>query len=371
MQVNIIQTVESYNAAMSPSRQQKFEVCPASIGYEKLQGLKAPSTKGQELGKQVHAYLSGQRTGISPEALQILQKCTFPQFLVDLIKQAKEKYLELHLAFDNNKQSVDFNSPQAVVRGVLDMVLVVQDTIYIIDYKPYIGAANDWQMQTYMAFMSWQGHKQVRGFYVEYPSGQYKEILATDSEYVWFCYKAHYDIFREMTEYGFEANPDIEICSKCAAKGTCPAYANEVKIIVPRQSELKQVLSTQIGNLEQAQAVGKFILWADPLIDHAKALLKEYHQKTGQSIETEGYIWSSNISEKQEIDSYGLLQELHNRDIPVDEILKEVNITKTAWKRIVKAFPEAEGLLEKYIMSTKEVNTFKATKVKEAKNGKK
>lgn len=72
-----------------------------------------------------------------------------------------DKYPELKLALDENKEPCDFDSPNYWVRGIVDLLVLNNDTAYIIDYKTGSARYPDSKQLKLMALMTFHRYPEI------------------------------------------------------------------------------------------------------------------------------------------------------------------------------------------------------------------
>jgi len=217
--------------ALSYSRLNTFENCPASFDYQYVSKLvKGTSCAASEYGNRVHEVLELHGKGtldhstLTEEGRQTVDKWGG---LVDKINSRPgEKYYEHQMTVNRALQPVDWFASDAWMRSIADILVVSGDTAYVFDHKTGKVRDNPTQLQLFALMVFWhfpKVTKVVTAFlwlkFDEVTNATYQRRY---SESLWGVLEPRFDKVQEVIDLGvFDTKPS-GLCPWCPAKDICP-----------------------------------------------------------------------------------------------------------------------------------------------------
>ena len=130
-----------------------FTNCPRQYYEVKVQrNFEIRETEQIKYGKEVHKALEDYVRDGSPLAKNYLR---FKPMVDALLQVDGDKLVEHQMALDIDKNSCDFYSPDYWVRGIADLLIVGDDSAYIVDYKTGSARYPDPKQLKLMALMAY------------------------------------------------------------------------------------------------------------------------------------------------------------------------------------------------------------------------
>lgn len=143
----------------SYSSLKQFLNCPKQ--YQEIRVLKNyvfQDTPQTIYGKEVHKALED----YVKDKVELAKNYErFKKVVDELIAIPGDKYCEYEMALDRNKKACAFDDPSRWVRGITDLLIVNDDTGYIIDYKTGSNRYPDPKQLRLMALMTFEHFPQV------------------------------------------------------------------------------------------------------------------------------------------------------------------------------------------------------------------
>lgn len=142
------------NVKWSFSGLKQFTNCPRQYYEVKVQrNYEVRETEQIKYGKEVHEALEKYVRDGTPLAKNYLR---FQRMVDPFIEMRGEKFVEHKMALTADKQKCDFDSPDYWVRGIADLLIVDNDTAFVVDYKTGSARYPDPKQLKLMALMAFQ-----------------------------------------------------------------------------------------------------------------------------------------------------------------------------------------------------------------------
>jgi len=134
--------------------------CPRQFNEVKnLKNYEVKVSQQMQYGTDVHKALEDYaRDGT--ELPKFYQK--FKPLIDALLEIPGERYLEYKMALSADKLACEFDSPDYWVRGIVDFMVIDEDTAYIVDYKTGSNKYPDTKQLKLMALMTFAHFKDVQ-----------------------------------------------------------------------------------------------------------------------------------------------------------------------------------------------------------------
>jgi CRISPR/Cas system-associated exonuclease Cas4 (RecB family) len=133
--------------------------CPRQYHEVKvLRNFEIKETEQIRYGKEVHTALEDYVRDGTPLAKNYQR---FAKFVDPLIEVPGDKYPEFEMALDRDRKPCAFDNPDYWVRGIADLVIVNNDTAFIVDYKTGSARYPDPKQLKLMALMIFTFFPQV------------------------------------------------------------------------------------------------------------------------------------------------------------------------------------------------------------------
>jgi hypothetical protein len=318
--------------ALSYSRLKMYKDCPHKYKLAYIDGNKFQSSIWARSGKKLHAEIAKRAEKIIEAGGGVVE---FPgsedevlQLFTFLLPDRVVKYgIEVELAVDKNWELCDFNSPEAMFRGILDMyVLDDNGTLEIIDHKTGYRKLsqddfeNDLQLKLY-ALMLAQQYPQARAFlltryYVRLNIMQDMSAEADDLQE----FKAEIEGLAKRIESDKEYKPIVSPdCVNCMAKHICKPYQGYLDIIPETIEEMA----------EKAKHYDRMKKDYDEIV---KKVLDER-----EKIETENYTIEYPLVTQHKYNNDEVVEFLLENDVSPEAILKwGINFTNTNIEKLFR-----------------------------------
>jgi CRISPR/Cas system-associated exonuclease Cas4 (RecB family) len=132
----------------------QFVNCPRQYYEVKVQrNFEVRETEQIKYGKEVHKALEDYVRDGTPLAKNYLR---FKPMVDALISVDGDKHVEHQMALDENKEPCEFDSPNYWVRGIADLLIVNDDTAFVVDYKTGSARYPDPKQLKLMALMTFK-----------------------------------------------------------------------------------------------------------------------------------------------------------------------------------------------------------------------
>lgn len=211
------------NVKWSFSGLKQFTNCPRQYYEVKVQrNYQIRETEQIKYGKEVHKALEDYVRDGTPLAKNYLRF----KPLVDALLQADGvRYVEHQMALDVDKNPCDFDSPDYWVRGIADLLIVNDNSAYVVDYKTGSARYPDPKQLKLMALMTFAHFPDVQsvkgGLLFVLHNAFITDLYNRDqSEELWGSFQG--DLFRLNISYEnntWPANP-TPLCGWCPV-ATC------------------------------------------------------------------------------------------------------------------------------------------------------
>lgn len=289
--------------------------CPFKWAQIYIEGKRFKPNKFALIGQCFHeiieSYLNSRETlldgydkYIFDESLKSFNKLQL--WLNDLICNNSENtlYIEKQHAVNEHRNTCDFFSDTAKLRGKLDL-LILNDTetniAQLIDFKSGKNPADPLQMYIYSELV-FKNYPKVNEIFIQ---TVYPNIADTRSQYGFRVdeYKLTpenttneistiYDIIDEIEmEYEYKCRPN-EYCAWCDFHSECPSMQKTLSIVRTEHS-------TDLVTKEQAQTAIQMIYLAKSWIQQADTKLKKYVDEHGDIETNEGRYTKSTYIERR------------------------------------------------------------------------
>ena len=138
----------------------QFINCPKQYNEVKvLQNFKTKVSTQMQYGTEVHKALEEYARDHIPLAPHYKK---FKSLVDVLLEIPGEKYIEYKMALTADKEPCEFDSPDYWVRGIVDLMIVDNDTAFVVDYKTGSNKYPDPKQLKLMALMTFAHFPKVR-----------------------------------------------------------------------------------------------------------------------------------------------------------------------------------------------------------------
>ncbi len=293
-------------APFSFSKINLFKKCPKAYQYKYLDGLPSMKWSHLEFGKQVHAAVEARFLGKPENPISVLD--FDDQILAEEMIQKALDYiafndvvcLEQPLAVDKLMKPVEFDAPEALFRGKIDLLLHSPTTGYeLVDMKtgyetPAIDQLLAYSFLLTNYFSPWcQGPVPTTGTYLMLREGNHVswDIKPEMIEYFWLSLQELISIIESTTV--FHPTPN-DTCPFCDYIHRCPAAKS---LHIPNAKTAKGVLSI----LHRAEIHSAYA-------SRLKAFAREFVKATGATIEDDDRVFAPQTSTSLRIKSEEALE---------------------------------------------------------------
>lgn len=200
--------------------------CPRQYYEVKVQrNYEVRETDQIRYGKEVHKALEDYVRDGTPLAKNYLR---FRSLVDPLISIDGDKHVEHEMALTINKEPCDFHSPDYWVRGIADLLIISNDTAFIVDYKTGSAKYPDPKQLKLMALLTFSHFptvQQVKGglLFVMHNAFITDTYHKDQTEDLWGAFQS--DLFRLGHSYEnsvWPPNP-TPLCGWCPVT-TCEFY---------------------------------------------------------------------------------------------------------------------------------------------------
>lgn len=201
----------------------QYTNCPRQYYEIRVQqNFQTKETEQIKYGKEVHKALEEYVRDGTPLA----KNYTMFKPMVDAIISVNGSvHVEHQMALDANKRPCDFYAPEYWVRGVADLLILSEDTAFIVDYKTGSARYPDSKQLKLMALIAFEHFPQIKTvkgglLFVLHNSFMTDTYHKKDSDELWSTFDG--DLFRLNHSFQsgtWPANP-TPLCGWCPVK-TC------------------------------------------------------------------------------------------------------------------------------------------------------
>ena len=148
----------------------------------------------------------------------------FIQPVVDaLLKKPGHKTAEQELALDEQLNPVDWKSPRAWVRGIIDLLIVDGDTAWVVDYKTGSNKYPDLDQLTLMSLLIFAHYPEIKEVYSALlfvvKEGFVKSSMKrVDAEKHWWKYRERVGKIEASHTHGVWNPKQSGLCPWCPVK---------------------------------------------------------------------------------------------------------------------------------------------------------
>ena len=223
--------------ALSYSRLSCFEQCESKFNYLYVdKTVKDSDNEFTIYGTRVHEALEvyGKAKGEgTAEAQQVLsdgkkfEEVAKHLPMVDaMLSKPGEKYFEHQMALKADKTPCDWFDPTVWLRGIADVLIVHNDTAFVIDWKTGKVKDNPTQLKLF-ACMVMEHFPQVQRVKTAFVWLGYNEITSQTFsrehlQDMWATLTPRMDAVQQAVTLGFFRSKPTGLCNWCPAKDVCP-----------------------------------------------------------------------------------------------------------------------------------------------------
>ena len=210
---------------LSFSKLQTFEQCEQKYDYLYVsKTVRDAGNQYTDYGTRVHEALEKYAKG---EASLPPELARFRRLVDRILRASGEKRFEAKLAVDRRYQPTDWDSPDAYMRGIVDVLVIDGEKAYDLDWKTGKPKDDDRKLRlmSLLTFAHYPSVSLVDTMYVwlhhnQTSQGRYRR---TEAPTMWNTFDLKATKVKTAVELGvFKARPS-PLCGWCAAKGICPS----------------------------------------------------------------------------------------------------------------------------------------------------
>jgi len=213
-------------AKWSFSALKQYINCPRQYNeVKRLQKFTQPVSEQMRYGTDVHEAL--ERYGRDNEPLPKFYK-KFQPMVDSLLNIPGKKYFEYQMALTEDKQACGFDDSNYWVRGIADLMIVDEDTAFIIDYKTGSAKYPDMKQLKLMSLMAFEHMPHIKTaraglLFLAHNAFIADEFRAEDKDTLWEAFSQ--DLLRldmSIEHDRWQPNP-TPLCGWCPVT-TCEFY---------------------------------------------------------------------------------------------------------------------------------------------------
>jgi RecB family exonuclease len=214
--------------ALSYSRLSVFEQCEARFDYQYVsKRVQDQPNEASAYGDRVHKVLEAYGRGNTPQGIEAEQTLAKWGSLVDrIVSRPGDKLFEHQMAVNKELQPVDWFAKDVWIRGIADVLIVNEDTAYVLDYKSGKVKENPTQLQLFAAMVMWH-FPQVNTVHTSFIWLVYNQM--TNAKYerrylgaLWNALKPRFEKVQDVVDLGVFKTKPGPLCPWCPAKDICP-----------------------------------------------------------------------------------------------------------------------------------------------------
>lgn len=225
---------------LSYSRLSVFEQCEARFDYQYVSkrvqdSMNEASAYGDRVHKTLESFGNAGKQGpeaiagvkalaTSAEELQTLDR--WGPLVERILSQPGEKVFEYQMAVNKDLQPVDWFAKDVWIRSIADVLVIHDDTAYVLDWKSGKVKDNPTQLQLFAAMVLWH-YPEVQKVKTSFVWLAHNEV--TNSHYerrflgaLWRALEPRFLRVQETIELGVFKTKPSGLCPWCPASQICP-----------------------------------------------------------------------------------------------------------------------------------------------------